>query len=224
MTKLTIEQILFWDQVFEQKIIDLELGTDPAHDVAHFKRVVATAKKLAIEENAKIEVILPAAWLHDYINIPKNDPRRSQASRLAASAAIEYLQSVNYPSEYFEEIRHAIEAHSFSANIEAKTIEAKIVQDCDRLDGLGAIGVARCFSVGALFKRSIYHLEDPFGLNHERDDYKYTIDHFYIKLFKVAKTLQTKAGQVEGQRRIQFMQEFLRQIGSEIGHKFPENI
>ena len=135
MTLFTNEQIQFWDQVFEQKIIDLELGNDPAHDVAHFKRVVATAKKLAIEENAKIEVILPAAWLHDYINIPKNDPRRSQASRLAAAAAIEYLKSVNYPNEYMDEIRHAIEAHSFSANIEATTIEAKIVQDCDRLDG-----------------------------------------------------------------------------------------
>ena len=134
---MTLEERVRWEKVLESKIASTDLGNDPAHDLAHFRRVTATAKNLCFEENAQIEVVLPAAWLHDLINVPKNDPKRSQASRLSARAATEFLEHQKYPSQYLPAIAHAIEAHSFSAGIEPKTIEAKIVQDADRLDGLG---------------------------------------------------------------------------------------
>ena len=139
---MTEEEMAVWELKFEQKLVDQDLGNDPAHDLAHFRRVVKTAKMLTAEEGATLEVVVPAAWLHDLVNVPKNDPKRSLASRLSATAATEFLRSSGYPPEHLERIHHAIEAHSFSAKIEAKTLEARIVQDADRLDGLGAVGIA----------------------------------------------------------------------------------
>jgi uncharacterized protein len=83
---------------------------------------------------------------------------------------------------------------------------------------LGAIGIARCFSVAGLLKRKIYDLDDPFGSRRELDDLVYTVDHFYVKLFKTAETLKSKAGRAEGLRRAEHMRAFLRELALEIGH------
>ncbi len=204
------------ENLLSDKIKGIASNEDPAHDYLHFKRVVATAKKLCISEKAKIEVVLPAAWLHDFIIIPKNDPRRSRASQLSADHAIQYLQEIGYPEIYFEEIAHAIAAHSFSANIETNSIEAQVVQDADRLDGLGAIGIARCFATAGLLKTTFYKQEDPFCKNRIVDDRRFTIDHFYAKLFKTADTLKTPAGKVEGLKRIAIMKQYLDHLAAEI--------
>lgn len=199
-----------------EKIKEIATQDDPAHDYLHFSRVVQTAKKLCLEEKAKLEVVIPAAWLHDFVIVPKNDPRRKIASKLSADEAIKFLKSLSYPEEYFEDIAHAIEAHSFSANIETKTLEARIVQDADRLDGLGAIGLARCFVTAGLLKSTLYHQEDPFCEGREPDDHKYTIDHFYVKLFKTVDTLKTEAGKKEGLRRAEIMRRYLVDLAKEI--------
>jgi uncharacterized protein len=183
--------------------------------------VVKTAKLLALEEKARLEVVVPAAWLHDMVNVPKNDARRSQASRLSAAAATEYLRGIGYPEAELAAIAHAIEAHSFSAGIEARTVEARVVQDADRLDGLGAIGIARCFSVAGLLFRRIYDSDDPFGRARTLDDLQFTVDHFYVKLFKTAETLQTRAGRAEGARRAAYMRGFLDELAREIGEPNP---
>lgn len=205
-----------FEELFFKKISEVASVEDPAHDLLHFKRVVSTAKKLCKEENAKFEIVVPAAWLHDYVIVPKNDPRRSQASRLSATEALKFLKQIDYPEMYYAEIAHAIEAHSFSANIETKTIEAKIVQDADRLDGLGAIGLARCFATAGLMKRSFYSEEDPFCIERPADDSQFTIDHFYVKLFKTADTLKTKSGRQEGLRRVEIMKKYLFDLKDEI--------
>lgn len=204
------------ENLLEQKIATVASNEDPAHDLLHFKRVVQTAKKLCAEENANLSVVLPAAWLHDLVIVPKNDPRRKQASKLSAMAALEFLKSVEYPEQYFADIANAIEAHSFSADIEAKTIEAKIVQDADRLDGLGAIGIARCFATAGLLKRPFYSEQDPFCEQRSPDDTKFTVDHFFAKLYKTADSLQTVSGKREGQRRVQSMKKFMTDLGQEI--------
>lgn len=202
--------------MFEEKTLEIASPDDPAHDFLHFKRVVKSAESLCNLEMAKLEVVLPAAWFHDFINVPKNDPRRSEASRLSAKAAIQYLREIQYPEVYFAEIAHAIEAHSFSANIVANTIEAKIVQDADRLDGIGAIGIARCFATAGILKRPFYSEIDPFCKVREVNDGAFTIDHFYKKLFKTVEILQTKSAQIEGLRRIKIMKAFLTDLESEI--------
>jgi uncharacterized protein len=205
-----------FEKLFSQKIATIASSDDPAHDFLHFKRVVASAKKICSEENAKIEIVLPAAWLHDFVIIPKNDPRRKMASKLAAEGAILFLKEIQYPEEYYSEIAHAIEAHSFSANIETKTLEAKIVQDADRLDGLGAIGLARCFATAGLMKRSFYSDVDPFCRERDVDDSQFTVDHFFAKLFKTVDMLKTKSGKVEGARRLEVMKRYLYDLEQEI--------
>lgn len=204
-----------WHAIFAEKARTLYPSSDPSHDFLHIRRVVAMAVKLGEEEGADLNVVVPAAYFHDFVNVPKNDPRRKEASRLSADAAVEYLRSVDYPAQYFDAIRHAIAAHSFSANIPCETMEARVVQDADRLDGLGAIGVARCFSTSTLLQRPYYDENDILAENRAPDDRLYAIDHFFVKLFKTAETLQTTAARAEGQRRVGFMKEFLTQLKSE---------
>nr|BFD59153.1 HD domain-containing protein [Bdellovibrio sp. CKG001] len=205
-----------WFHLFSNKARVLYPSTDPAHDYLHILRVVNTAKHLTEAEGANWEVVLPAAFFHDYINVPKNDPRRPYASQLSAEATLEYLKSVDYPEEHFEDIRHAIEAHSFSAGIKPTTLEAKIVQDADRLDSLGAIGIARCFATSTQMSRPFYAEEDPWAKNRALDDKSYGIDHFFQKLFKLVDHLNTTAAKKEGEHRIAFIKTYLEQIKREI--------
>lgn len=205
-----------WEALFHERAKILYPSSDPAHDYLHICRVVNIAVKLAAEEGADINVVLPAAFFHDCVNVPKNDPRRKEASRLSAEAAVDYLTSVNYPSAYFDRIKHAIIAHSFTANIPAETIEARIVQDADRLDSLGAIGIARCFTVGARFDATYYYNGDVLAERRALDDKLYTIDHFFVKLFRVPSSLHTASARAEGQRRVAFMKDYLKQLQSEI--------
>lgn len=208
-----------WEMRFESQLSELERKNkriDPAHDLTHFARVVKTAKDLAKQEGARLEVVVPAAWLHDLVNIPKEDPRRSEASRLSAQAALDLLKKMGYPEQFFNEIGHAIEAHSYSAQIAPRTIEAKVVQDADRLDGLGAIGIARCFVVAGVLGRRIYDPQQPFASSRSWDDQENTLDHFYVKLFKTAETLQTAAGRAEGGRRVELMRLYLQELAREI--------
>ena len=207
-----------WEDLFRQKMATAsdDPAHDPAHDLSHIERVVACAKRLATAEKAALDVVVPAAWLHDFVAIAKDDPRRSQASRISAVEAVAWLRSVDYPAEFYDDIAHAIEAHSFSANIECRTVEARIVQDADRLDGLGAIGLARLFIVAGLMRRQIYSDIDPFCVSRVVDDSQFTIDHIYRKLFVVADSLKTRAGQAEGLRRRQVIERYLADLALEI--------
>lgn len=205
-----------WENKFEKKITEVASSDDPAHDLLHFQRVVTLAKKLCEQEGGQLEIVIPAAWLHDLVIVPKDSPLRSQASRLSAEKTIEFLRSIDYPAKFYDGIAHAIEGHSFSANIEVKTLEARIVQDADRLDGLGAIGIARCFATAGLLKRSFYSAKDPFCDLRTPDDSQFTVDHFFKKLFKTAETLKTISGMKEGQRRLEFMRNYLSFLKTEV--------
>jgi uncharacterized protein len=194
---------------------------DAAHDLSHTQRVVQTAKYLTQQEGARPEIVIPAAWLHDCLQIPKDHPDRSQASAKSAQRACEFLRQCRYPSILLEPIAHAIEAHSFSAEMIPRTLEAQIVQDADRLDALGAIGIARVFSTSAVLQRILYDPEDPFAERREADDARFTLDHFAIKLLRIADTLHTETARQEGQRRKQFMLAYLQQLAAEIGERPP---
>ena len=205
-----------WEIIFKNKVSEIAKSDDLAHDILHFKRVVQMAKQLCVSEGANFNIVVPAAWLHDFVIIPKNSPQRSQASKLSAVAAIEFLNSIQYPQEFHTDIAHAIEGHSFSANIPVLTLEAMIVQDADRLDAIGAIGIARCFATAGILKTPFYSDDDPFCDVRNADDSKFTIDHFYKKLLKIADNLKTKSGQIAGQKRIEFMKSYLAVLKTEI--------
>ena len=189
---------------------------DAAHDRSHIRRVVVSTQRLAESEEARMEVVLPAAWLHDCVALPKDDPRREQASRLAGDVAVRFLEDAGYPAHTHAAIRHAIEAHSYSAGIAPETVEAAVVQDADRLDALGAIGIARCLMVGGRLDTSLYHPDDPFCETREPEDAAYTIDHFYAKLLRLPETMNTEAGRAEARRRAGVMRGYLDQLRREI--------
>ncbi|WP_022941402.1 HD domain-containing protein [Psychromonas hadalis] len=193
-----------------------EMTNDPAHDINHVLRVVKTAKALCQHENANLHVVLPAAYLHDCFSFPKNHPERAQSSKISADKAIEFLTLIAYPTIYFDDIHHAIIAHSYSANVKPRTLEAKIVQDADRLDSLGAIGITRCLQVSASLGTALYNNADPFCKQRLPDDRNNTVDHFYVKLFNLVDTMNTESAKIEGQQRTKFMHEYLEQLEAEI--------
>lgn len=210
---MTETEIAKWSKLFESAI---ESG-DPAHDLEHIRRVVLNARKIAKIEGLSLEILLPAAWLHDCVHVAKDSPQRSKASGLAADHALVILQTYRYPEQHFGDIHHAIEAHSFSANITPETIEAKVLQDADRIDALGAVGLSRCLMLGGHIGSDLYHIKDPFVANRTINDAKYCVDHFYAKLLKLKDTMQTEAGKALAEERTQFLLDFLKQLGTEIG-------
>ena len=194
------------------------MASDPAHDISHVQRVVQNTLRLTEAEHGNPAITVPAAWLHDCVSVAKDSPLRKQASRLAAQEAVRFLQSVDYPPDLLAPIYHAIEAHSFSANIATESLEARIVQDADRLEAVGAIGITRCFLTGGSLGTALYDPSDPFAENREPDDRRYTLDHFYCKLLGLADTMKTAAGKAEAIKRTDYMRAFLLQLGSEVGH------
>lgn len=199
----------------EQFMASVE-AADAAHDISHVQRVAANVALLTRIENANSWVTLPAAWLHDCVAVAKDSPLRAQGSTLAAQAAIKFLGSTDYPAELLDEVYHAIEAHSYSAAIPTRSLEARIVQDGDRLDSLGAIGIARCLLVGGRLNRPLCNHADPFCDQREPDDARYTIDHFYAKLLKLPDTMQTPAGRAEAHRRADLMRDYLENLRLEM--------
>lgn len=204
-----------------EEFVATRTAADPAHDISHIKRVVNNARYLTNIESANKLVTVPSAWLHDCVQVPKDNPDRTRVSRLAAAEACRFLGETGYPCELLPEVRHAVEAHSFSAAIPVRTKEAGIVQDADRLDALGSIGIARCLLTGGALGSEICHPDDPFCEYREPDDRAYMVDHFYAKLFKLPATMQTRAGKAEAERRVNMMKAFLAELGREVGVALP---
>ena len=204
-----------WIKIFSDYIHNLE-SADAAHDAAHVQRVAVNAVKFAEIEKADLSIVLPAVWLHDCFTVSKKSDLRNQASTLSAEKAQELLRNWGYPQENIEQIKHAIAAHSYSANIKPETLEAQIVQDADRIDSIGAIGVARMMMTGGKMDTTLYNEEDPFCNNREPQDRLWTVDHFYSKLLKLNSGFHTMAAQKEAQRRHDYMLEFIKQLESEI--------
>ncbi|MBM7331565.1 HD domain-containing protein, partial [Agrobacterium sp. S2] len=118
----------------------LEHGEDGSHDLSHLARVWKNASAIQSVEGGDAEILCTAAILHDCVSVEKNSPDRHKASRLAADKASALLRSLGWDDERIDRVAHAVEAHSFSANIEPVTIEAQTLQDADRLDAIGVIG------------------------------------------------------------------------------------
>jgi uncharacterized protein len=216
MQAIRIEQWTKWEQIFA-RFLEQEGESDAAHDAAHITRVVANARRLAYEEQAQLEIVIPAAWLHDCVTVPKNSVDRPKSSQLAAVKAEKFLSECDYPSEFIPGIVHAIAAHSFSAQIKPESLEARVVQDADRLDAIGAIGIARCFVVGGALSTRLYDPLDPFAESRPVDDKTNVIDHFYVKLLRLVDSMTTDAGREDAYRRTTFMVQYLDQLRREIG-------
>jgi len=210
-----------WETRFAALLAEHRHAEDAAHDAMHIRRVVANARALAEAEGADFAVVVPAAWLHDCVIVPKDSPERAMASRLAAAAAGAYLHDIGYPAVHIPAIQHAVEAHSFSARIAPRTREAQVVQDADRLDALGAVGIARTLMLGGAMGKPLYDADEPFSVARTADDGENVLDHFFVKLLTLSDTMQTRAGRAEAERRTAFMRRYLAQLGDEIGAIAP---
>ena len=194
---------------------------DLAHGWEHVERVYRLSLMIADREKANRTIVGIAALLHDLgRSVPdQENHNQSHHADLSVSLASELLTGYHVPDDEQQAILHAIIAHSFSRGVEPQTIEAKIVRDADRLDGLGAIGILRWAVTGAL-KRTpetrSYHPTDPFGSNHALQDKRYMLDHFYSKLLKLSATMLTETGRELAEQRTNFMRSYLEQFRREL--------
>lgn len=189
---------------------------DPAHDWPHIGRVVASAKKLAEGEEVDLPCLLASVYSHDLVNLPKNHPDRSQASALAGEKAEPFLKQAGFNKQEISKIKQIVLEHSFSKGLKPSTLEAAILQDADRLDTLGAIGVLRCASVNTQMKSAFYEPFDPLAQSRDLDDKKYMVDHYFVKIFKLPDMMNTHKGKQEAHKRVTYMKEFLNTLMSEI--------
>ena len=199
--------------------VETQMAGDAAHGLGHVRRVVKTAHQLAEAEDADLAIVLPAAWLHDCVTVPKDSPDRARASQGAAEAAGAWLRAQGFPPHLVPAVEHAIAAHSWSAGIAPETPEAAVVQDADRLDALGAIGIARLYATAGALGSALTHPDDPVPSDppaRALDDRQWATDHVLVKLLGLPATMQTAAGRREAQRRVGFLRQFLDQLRSEV--------
>jgi len=189
---------------------------DPGHDLLHIQRVMKTCERLAKEESANVEIVLAAAILHDVINVPKNHPDRMRASEMAANKAKEILSETGFSEKEIAHITSAIKEHSYSAGHKPTSIESAILQDADKLDGLGAVGIMRTVSCGVKMGANYYNESEPLAKTREHNDKAHTLDHFYVKLFKLPELMNTKTARIEADKRVQFMRAFISQLETEL--------
>lgn len=209
-----MSEIVKWTDLFERYLRENPCE-DGSHNLGHFRRVWKSAKNM-MDHNVDQLVVLAASYFHDIVTYPKDHPHRSLSSKDAAIKAEEILLQMDFPKEKIENVKHSIESHSFSANITPETVEAKIVQDADRMEALGAIGLARTFYVAGRLGSQLFHEEDPLAHKRELDDKKYALDHFRVKLLKLPATMQTELGRREAQRRANVLLKFTEDLQSEL--------
>jgi len=191
-------------------------GSDPAHDFSHVMRVYRNAELLCKKEKVDPELVLASALLHDLASFRKSDPRNRTASAKSALRAKKILRKLGYGDGEIATVSDAIRDHSFSKNAAPKTVEGRILQDADRLDALGAIGIARVFAVGGSEGRPLYSPGDPFCRSRSPDDRAWTVDHFYRKLLRLEKSMNTETGRSIAAERTAVLKSFLKELKREI--------
>jgi uncharacterized protein len=234
-----LETLLARDPALDalSKLVAGRLGDDPAHDVHHAMRVARWTVRLAGEEDGRADddprrgagggegadelpvtprLALAAALLHDVVNVPKNHPDRSQASARSAAFAREVLRELRFRPAEVRIIAEAIEDHSFSRGATPRSALGRALQDADRLEALGAIGICRVLSTGARMGSRYFDPADPWAERRELDDKSFSVDHFFTKLLRLPETMQTAAGRAEATRRADTLHHFLDALADEL--------
>jgi uncharacterized protein len=200
---------------------------DAGHDFHHVLRVAGLAERILRAEclredgrealQEEIDAVVAAALLHDCVPVAKNSPLRKESARLCAEKAQEWLNELNWrPEARISEIVGAIYDHSYSSGRVPRTRVGRCLQDADRLEALGALGLFRTIATGVSMGAVLFDPEDPWAENRELDDRKYTIDHFYTKLLKLPETFRTESARLEAEGRARFLEQFAHQLRQEL--------
>ncbi|MBC8051687.1 MAG: HD domain-containing protein [Sphingobacteriaceae bacterium] len=193
-------------------------GAEAGHDWWHIYRVWQTAKTIAVKEQADIEVVEYAALLHDIADSKFNNGDEE----IGPQKAGDFLRSISVNEDTIHHVQQIIRYMSFKAslgNVRFQSKELDVVQDADRLDAIGAMGIARAFSYGGYKQRGFYDPEILPNTNITKEEYKNsnapTINHFYEKLLLLKDKMNTAAGKELAIKRHQFMEMFLEQFYGE---------
>ena len=194
-------------------------NAEGGHDWWHIHRVWINAKRIAHTEEANLLIVELAALLHDIAD----SKFHNGDEEIGPATAGKFLQSINMDDETIIHVRQIIRHISFKSGFDKSEFHSKeleIVQDADRLDAIGAIGIARAFSYGGFKGREVYNPEISPNLNMSKEEYKNstapTINHFYEKLLLLKDKMNTATGKAMAEQRHQFMQLYLDQFYSEI--------
>ena len=189
-------------------------GADAIHDFDHVLRVLALAERLGREENADLEIVRTATLLHDVA--------RGQGDRLVADhahAGAEFAREVlaGHPQEKVDAVAHAVAAHRFRSGPAPQTLEARVLHDADKLDAIGAIGVARAFAYGGYEGQRLWAEVPPGYQESQATRHEHTPVHEYqIKLYKIKDRLLTESARALAEERHAFMVGFYAQLDQEV--------
>ncbi len=191
-------------------------SSEPAHDFFHVERVVENAITIAHAERADEGICGVAALLHELFNLPKSHPDSARAGDLCAEHAHALLVREAAPEALVDPVCAAIRDHAFSKGVVPDALPSRVLQDADRLDALGAIGLARMWATTADMKRPFYSPDDPFCETRAPDDKSWGLDHVYKKLLVVPERLHLATSRAMAKERVAFIHAFLDQLRSEI--------
>lgn len=195
------------------------LDDDPGHDVEHALRVALWTVRIC-DGAVEPRLAVAAALFHDLVNLPKNHPERAQASERSAALADELLAPLGYSPEERVLVCDAIRDHSYSRGAVPETLLGRALQDADRLEALGVLGLFRTISTGTRMSARYFDAHDPWAEARELDDLRFSVDHFPSKLFRLPATMCTEAGRREAVRRAERMHRMLLELGEELGHEY----
>ena len=200
-----------------EKVLPYFEKCNPAHDVSHTDRVLNLALKIGEKENADLEILEVASLFHDVARHEQDDSKGAicHAER-GGELAREILKELNYAEDKIEKVVHCIETHRFRKDNSPESIEAKILYDADKLDGIGAIGIGRSFSFAGTSGAAVHIAEvdvdntEAYG----KEDCCYR--EFLVKLVKIKDKMLTEPGREFARERHEFMVEFFDRINKEV--------
>lgn len=205
-----------WERLRIEAEARVVAEADPAHDFSHVLRVVATARAIGAAEGADVDVATTAALLHELFNHPKSHPESHLSGDVCAEHARALLAREGAATPFTEQVTDAIRTHAFSRGLAPTSLEGEVLQDADRLDAIGAIGIARCFATCAIMKRPFYAPDDPMCRTRAPNDKLWGTDHFFTKLLRIPTQLHTKTGRAMADGRAAAMRAFLAELEREI--------
>jgi uncharacterized protein len=191
-----------------------------AHDLQHLHRVHRWALRLAPEAGADPDLAGAAALVHDLVFVPKDSAERSQGGERSAAAAPAVLAAAGYAADEIAQVAEAVRTSSWSRGLAPTAPLGAVLQDADRLDALGAVGLMRNLACAQHMARpgcAFLHPDDPLATGGRAlDDRRWATDHLFAKLLKLADGMHTATARAEAARRHAFLRAWLAELAQEL--------
>jgi uncharacterized protein len=212
------------------EIVETELSNDSSHTVDHIQRVWRTAMQIAVEEkDVNLDVLKPAILLHDIARIKEDSDKSGKIDHalLGAEIAEEILKQMQYPEETIRKVKHCIQTHRFRSEREPVSIEAKILYDADKVDAMGAIGVARFYMIAGRYREQLYsfvpveqytadNIVGGKANGRIKEISKHTPNLEFEKMRDIPGKLHTAKAREIAAERVKYMAEFFNRLRTEI--------